>query len=307
MSTLWSLMLQQGSVGAQGASGAAGIDGFTCGGRLTLLTGTPIPTTDLTGIGTLYFTPYLSTFVSLYNGSSWVRTTFAEVALTLSLTSGKPYDIFLYSNSGTLTLEAVVWTSNTARATALDLQDGVYVKNGAHTHLYVGTIYASGTNTCEDSAANRYVWNCYNRVAKPLRKFESTTSWTYATASWRAANNSSANAVAIVTGLACDVHVEARAMNGGTTANTNTRGIGISKGSPASGTSNDADSWGTNNSGSVALQLEASVDEIAAPGYHNYIWVEYGGATSANATFYGTVAVGNIGAGVGGITGIHWC
>jgi hypothetical protein len=57
------------------------------------------------------------------------------------------YDIFAYNISGegyALTLEAVKWTTDIARATAVVRQDGVWVKNGAPERRYLGTIRLYG-------------------------------------------------------------------------------------------------------------------------------------------------------------------
>lgn len=299
------MIAQQGGVGAAGTTGAAGADGFIAGGRLTLLTGTPLPTSDLSAIATVYYTPFVSTLISLFNGSQWVRTTFAEVSFPLTGLTSNNYDVFIYNNSNVITLELVAWTNITTRATALGSQDGIYVKSGSPTKLYIGTLHLPGTAQAYDSAQNRMTWNMYNRVPKFLRKVEGTANWPWATSSWHAANASAANGVALVAGLATPVHVEVHGTCGGN-ANSNTKAVGISKGSPASGTSNDADAWESNNTANI-VQLEATLDEVIDPGYRQYIWVEWGGATGANATFYGTTTIGTAGAGVNGITGTHWC
>lgn len=303
--TTWQLVAEQGSVGAAGTTGPTGADGFIAGGRLTLLTGTPIPSTDLSAIGTLYYTPYLSGLISLFNGSSWVRTSFSEVSIPLTGLTSNNYDVFIYNNSNVITLELVVWSSITARATALGTQDGIYVKSGSPTKLYIGTVHLPGTGQAYDSLQNRMTWNCYNRVPKAMKKVDATASWTYTTTAWRAADGSASNGLALVCGLASPVHVEAHASNNQTASvsATVTLGVGISKGSPASGTSNDADAWETNNTGNI-VQLEAVLDEIIDPGYRQYVWTEYGGA---NGKQYGTVTVGTAGAGISGITGTHWC
>ncbi len=162
-------------------------------GRLTTESGVPISTSDRTAQGTIYWTPYLGSTVSLYDGSNWASYAFTERSLALTITSGKNYDVFLYNNSGTITLElSAAWTDDNTRATALVLQDGIYVKSGATTRRYVGTIRASGTNQTSDSGGGtttqvggqRYVWNYYNRVGRWLAVFDSTDSWTYATATW---------------------------------------------------------------------------------------------------------------------------
>lgn len=145
-----------------------GLAGVQPGGRLTTETGVAVSTSDRTSQSTIYYTPHVSDYVRLYDGTRVKEYVFTERSLALSgLTSGKPYDVFLYDNSGTLTLELLVWTDDSNRATALVWQSGLgWVKTGAATRLHVGTIYATGTGTTEDSEANRYVANVYNRVLR---------------------------------------------------------------------------------------------------------------------------------------------
>jgi hypothetical protein len=91
-----------------------------CQGRLTTESGVPVSTSDRTAQGTLYFTPYNGGLVSLHDGTRWKLYAFTERSLALSgLTSALPYDVFLFDNSGTLTLEFTAWTNGTTRATAL--------------------------------------------------------------------------------------------------------------------------------------------------------------------------------------------
>lgn len=145
------------------------IGGFVSGVselRLTLTSGTPVTTADVTAASTLYLTPYLGNRIRIYDGTRWNQYQTAEVSLALTLTSGKNYDVWAYDSGGTVTLETLVWTDDTTRATALTTQDGVYVKSGATTRLYLGTIRASATDDTEDSAAKRFVWNMYNRVPR---------------------------------------------------------------------------------------------------------------------------------------------
>jgi hypothetical protein len=161
------------------------------GGRLTLTTAVPVTTSDVTGASTLYYALYHHNLIGLYDGTSWTLHTFAERSLALSgLTSGKNYDVFLYDNSGTLTLElSAAWTNDTTRADALATQDGVTVKSGATTRRWLGTIRTTGTTTTEDSEANRYVFNAANRVARTFGKAESAEAHTYNTSTLRNFNN----------------------------------------------------------------------------------------------------------------------
>lgn len=136
-----------------------------CQGRLTLTTGTPITTSDVSSAGTLYFTPYLGNRIGLYDGTRWLLKTFSETSLALTLTAAKAYDVFIDDDASTLSLSAA-WTDDTTRANALTTQDGVPVLGSDTTKRWLGTIYASGTNTTEDAITKRYVWNAYNRVPR---------------------------------------------------------------------------------------------------------------------------------------------
>lgn len=199
----------EGTVGRIAWEGLLGLAGVTPGGRLTLESGVPISTTDQTAKGTLYYTPYAHDFVRLYNGTRPTLYTFTERSLALTLTSGKNYDVFLYDNSGTLTLElSAAWTNDTTRADALAWQAGVgWVKSGTATRLWLGTIRASGTNTTESSwvttgaPAKSFVWNAYNQILRSALVHDSTDSWTYTTGTWRQANGSANNEFQFVCGL----------------------------------------------------------------------------------------------------------
>lgn len=151
----------------------------------------------------LYYTPYNGDKVSLYDGTRWREYQFTEITLALSsLTASLPYDVFLYDNSGTLTLELTAWTNTTTRATALTTQNGVYVKTGATTRRYLGTILTTGTTTTEDSSVQAFVWNLYNQVPRKLYHVAINQAHTYTTGTWRNWNNDSNVKVELVSGLA---------------------------------------------------------------------------------------------------------
>ena len=257
-------------------------------GRLTLTSGSPVTTADVTGATTLYYTPCVGNLVSLYDGSRWVTKTFSELSLSLSgYTAGKPYDIFLYDNSGTLTLESAAWTNGTTRATAITQQDGTWVKSGDATRLYLGTIYTSGTGTTEDSGggintvAKRYVWNAYNRRLRTMRCGDSTNNWTYTTATWRQANGAATNQVEFVVGLAEDpvtAFAASRQSNG--TASHSATGVGLD-----ATNANSADTFGSGQS-SIAQSAYARYRGVPAVGFHYLAWLEISQATGTT-TWYG--------------------
>lgn len=178
---------------------------LAAGGRLTLTTETPVTTSDVTGATNVYYTPYVHNHISLWDGSSWRRATFAEQTLAIgTVTSGLPYDVFGYLSGSSLALEKLAWTNGTTRATAITLQDGRYCKSGDKTRLYLGTFYTTSTTTTEDSLTKRFVWNMYNRVAIRLAAVDATNSWAYSSTTWRQANNNTANKVEFIRGLAED-------------------------------------------------------------------------------------------------------
>jgi hypothetical protein len=173
-----------------------------CNGRLTTESGVPVSTSDRTAQSTIYFTPFNGNRIALYDGTRWKLYTFTERSLALSgLTSGKNYDVFIYDNAGTLTLElSAAWTDDNTPADAITTQDGISVKSGALTRRWIGTIRTTGTTTTEDSESQRFVWNLYNQVPRKFGKAEADVSHTYGTASFRNFNNTTDTQSAFVSG-----------------------------------------------------------------------------------------------------------
>ena len=193
-------------IATQTAIGSEGPPGL-CEGRLTLLTGVPVTLADQAAKTSIYFTPYKGNRISLYDGTGWVTHVFTQKTLTVPSTTTTPFDIFAYSDGGTVTLEALTWTNDTTRATALTTQDGVEVKTGATTRRYLGTGRTTGVSgQIEDSLAKRFLWNRYNQVERRLYKADAT-GHDYNTAVWRAWNNDATLAAYFVVGLAEDALV----------------------------------------------------------------------------------------------------
>lgn len=165
---------------------------------------------------TLYLTPYRGNKIALYNTTEgvWEIHESTEVSLSTSgFTAARPHDIFAYDNSGTLTLESVAWSTNTARSTALTKQNGVYVKSGNAARRYVGSVYVDGSKFIYIGTYNHYIWNYYNRVLWSKFVREGTNNWNYNSSAWRALNNSTTNAVNIMQGVQEDyVIIESNAV-----------------------------------------------------------------------------------------------
>lgn len=256
-------------------------------GRLTLETGVPVSTSDQTAKTNVYFTPYNGNRVTLYNGSAWISYGFSELTLALgTVTSGVPYDVFLANVSGTLTLEKVAWTNDTTRATALVLQDGVYVKTGDTARRYLGSFRTTSTTTTEDSAAKRYVFQAdvTNRVPRTLiAAKETANTWNYTSASYRQANANTANQLDIMIGLA-DVYVEAYVQALAASGSGTLQGsIGIGVDSTSVNSALVMAGPGLVNTNAFAWH--AAYRGTPGIGRHYFAWLEYGNASTI--TWYG--------------------
>jgi len=247
-----------------------------CEGRLTLTTAVPVTTADVSAAGNR---------IGLYDGTRWSVHAFTERSLALVATSGVNYDVFLWNNGGTLTLELTAWASDTARATAIVLQDGVYVKTGATTRRYLGTIRASGANVCEDSLTKRFVWNMYNRMPRVLRRLETTGSWAYNVATYRQANAAPANQLEIVNGLVEQPHeVDIKAsMEAATNSFT---AVGIGQNSTSAVAAGCIQQTPRHSTTSTPIPASASLRIFPALGYSFFAWLEWSTAV-ATTTWYG--------------------
>lgn len=262
------------------------------GGRLTLTSGTPVTSADVTGATTIYYSPFVTNRLDLWDSRRWAQWEFPEFGLALgTLTSGKPYDVFCFKGTATpsstnttteivtfgsatgwqtgavvyvlttgggltagttywwnaassttgsfhttladalaasnkvnltasitssltaYSLESLVWTNDTTRATAITVQDGRYCKSGDKTRLYLGTFYTTSTTATADADATRYLVNLYNAV--PRRLFcspgytddNASTSFTHAGTTWSEVNggtNSRVSFLVPIDGLVVD-------------------------------------------------------------------------------------------------------
>ena len=281
------------------------------GGRLTLTTGVPVTTSDVTSSTSVFYTPYKGNLIPLWTGSAWAATAFTEVTLALgTLTSGKPYDVFGFLNSGSLNTELLAWTNGTTRATAITLQDGAYCKSGDHTRLYLGTFYTISTTATADAGTGsskvggkRFLWNMYNRVLRSSLMSDTGADWVYATATWRVENGSTAptGCNELVVGLSIDcANVDYRQTVALLGINTNraSAGVGIDSSTSPSGVQQGA--FSSNSGGYSIAPVAGSFAGLLAPGYHFVAALEYG-AVGGDCQFSGADTPGQT-----GLTMLHW-
>lgn len=263
-----------------------------CQGRLTLTTAVPVTTADVTSATTIRYAPYAGNQIALYNGTNWAVFTFPELSIAVPATTSQMYDVFIFDNSGTRTMELLAWTNDTTRATALVTQDGILCKTGALTRRYVGSFRTTTVSgQTEDSAVKRYVWNYYNRVRRPMKRVESTATWTYTTATVRQANAAAANQLDIVVGFAevtMNVWLQAAANSGSASVGF---WVGIGEDSTSAVSANSVGGGGQSNAGdtNATCFLTAELHVYPAVGRHIYPWQEWSVATGTT-TWAGTPA-----------------
>jgi hypothetical protein len=223
------------SLGAQAACGSTG-PVFPPQGRLTLSSNTPVMTSDVTAATSVYYTPYLGSQISIYDAccSSFNSYAFSQLTMTLSSSqgSGGIYDLFVFLNSGTVTIGAgPAWASSTSRGTGsgttqLTQLSGLWVNanaitltNGSNSFTsipadaatYVGSVYATSAGetavqfkpTPAAGGTNNVVglWNAYNRVPISSLCSDSTTLFTDSSNSPEPLDNNNHNRVTYLDGL----------------------------------------------------------------------------------------------------------
>jgi len=259
-------------------------------GRLTLTTGVPVTTADVTGASavTVFYAPYGGgNQLSLFNGTAWQAYAFEQLSIAVPATTNTAYDVFAYDNAGVVTLELTAWTNLTTRATALVAQNGVYVKTGALTRLYLGSFRTTGVSgQTEDSVTKRYVWNYYRRVDRTLLKLDTTVSWPYSLATWRQANGAAANQVEVFVGVAevaINVLVKCQATNDTGTMNVS---LGVGEDSTTAPVSAAAVGNKIIITATSGATIQATLLKYPAIGSHAYVWLESAQAVGIT-TFFG--------------------
>jgi hypothetical protein len=207
------------------------------GGRLTLVSATPVMTTNQTGISSVFYTPYTNNTVPIWTGLTFSTVTFSEVSQALSDTVLSPsagnanncYDYFAWittvvqGNIPAGSFEVTrgpAWASCVSRGYNLSRVDGIWVNasgiaNGpaAGFGTYLGSIstdasgatvsWSLGGSASGGVLATLNVWNCYNRVAVGANVVDSGAAYGPAT-TLRQARGSVTNQINFMSGLAED-------------------------------------------------------------------------------------------------------
>lgn len=294
-------------------------------GRLSLVSGVPVQLSDQTAKTSIFYTPYVGSMLPILSGSNFIAGRFSELTLTLNASahlSGSVYDIFAFLNSGVATLgSGPAWSTTASRGTGAGttqisqtqgLQvntNSITLKNGTTTYagigigqaIYLGTFYATAngqtgaafkpSGAAGGSANIIGLWNAYNRVKTNVLERDSTASWTYATASWRAMDGNTNNSISILDGLA-QTPVKAYIQNSvfsSTAGNTTQVGINLNstsaapniKGVVASPTATAANNF---------LTQYASESFYPSLGFNVYTAMEIGGGATGTLNTNSTYA-----------------
>jgi hypothetical protein len=295
-------------------------------GYLTLTSGTPVIASDVTAATAVYYTPFTGGLVPIYDGTQFNPVSFSELTLTLNSNhlASTMYDVFVAKSSGVAIIgTGPAWNSSSMGAgsrgtgggtTELERVSGMWVnKNaitlrngatlysiGARQATFVGSIYMDGTNgqiTCHRSIGQSRKWgvsNAWNRVPITLVAADSTASWSYTTATIRAANNSALNCLDIFSCLpeepfeisyAQIVQVEL-----GSTASAVVATIGIGYNSTTAYSGRYGTVGGHANSSTSGTSSVPTADLIQAPitGGSRITALETGASGASAATFIGT-------------------
>ncbi|MBI1860931.1 MAG: hypothetical protein HYR96_08440 [Deltaproteobacteria bacterium] len=262
-------------------------------------------TSDVSAATTVYFTPLGGNKIALYSNSLWQQIFFSETSVAVPSTTTTPFDIFAYNNSGTLALEALSWSSDTARATALTTLNGIDVKSGDSSRRYLGTGRTTGSSgQTEDSTSKRFLWNRCNRLPRKLRALSTSDTWDYTTATWRAANNDTTTGVTRVE-FVVGMQIEPLDLDGfvpgnhGSTDTAVTIGIGIN-----STSANTSDVYGAQSTLGAYMGVLAHYNGYPGLGYSYAQWLEIALALGT-VSWYTSSQSGGVQR-QGGLTGEIW-
>jgi hypothetical protein len=290
-------------------------------GRLTPYGGVPVTATDVIAASLVYYTAYEGNLIPCLNSIGYFDAMPFSSDLTLTLpsaaTANNVVDVFATNYAGTLVIGCgPVWatatdgscsrgtgagTTELARALGLWTNKNVItLYNGATTYAslaagtctYLGSIQLDAVNsqvTCHVSygQSRKYgVWNAYNRRRIILQAGDSTASWTYATNTWRASNNNTANSVRTFTGLPEEAirATSSQAVASAAATVTYNTAIGLNSSTTTSGT---IAAGAYTSSAAVTEQLIAMYATAPSLGSNTFYQMERV-PSGGSVTYYGT-------------------
>ncbi|WSG73089.1 hypothetical protein U8P80_16260 [Rhizobium beringeri] len=239
------------------------VGAFTPQGRLSMVSGVAVPSSDVVAGTTLYYVPCIGTRVPVWDGAQMaLRDIGAGLSVALSATyqvALNQIDWFVFWDSGTLRLghgpnwsAGVVAGSQFARGTGagsteLEARNGILTnKNSivlrwgvsagntvtvpANQATYVGSSGNDGTaGTITDSRKLRLLFNAYNQTQRPVVLPGTGATYSYGTALFRPPNNDTTQYIGIFYGLPSftDINATIDMVNAAATISSYTLSIGL--------------------------------------------------------------------------------
>jgi len=301
---------------AAASATAAGQLVLSTTGRLTLVSGVPVTTSDVAGATTIYFTPVENSNVTIFNGTNWVTHTFSEIALALDSTTSDPgyiasnnaYDVFAYWTGTAVGIgTGPAWSNLNSRGTGagttqISLLNGKWVNANSITlrygsapgntttvaaqlATYLGSFRASANGQATDSQQFRLLFNNYQPAIRRLFRVEPSAFWSWSTAAWHPVNANSQNAVVVFNGMPAGMTVS---LTQGALAQGTAEGQTVAISISTNATSPDSVSaQGSIIANATYLPFSLSYNSVPGLGQTIYTMMELGNG-SGTQSFYGS-------------------
>lgn len=231
--------------------------------------------------------------ISLYDGTIWKIYTFTQITKLLTIAANTNCDIFVFLDSNQLALDVIAWNGND-RVTQLATIDNVLVSANDNSRRYVGTIRTNETGLVKTffgktpaaggSKPEWFIWNLYNQKQFTAYVLDSTATWTYTLAAFRAKNNSTSNRFSFVQGIqgnCVQAISKAYCFNSNAARVVVRNGIGFDSSTAFSGLTGNAE---TNSA--ILTELSSVYGDAPPIGFHFLQELEFSGATGTT-TWYG--------------------
>lgn len=274
-------------------------------GRLTLVTVTPVMTSNQLAKTTIYYTPHVGNQIPIWNGSSFTMTTFTELSVATTDTTKSPAaigaskmnDWFIWSDGGTMRVgHGADWTNDTTRSLTLTKVNGVWTNTSSITNgpaagfgTWVGTTRSNASSQIDwnlggaastGSAGFLGMANAYNQVPTYAQTRDSGTNYTYTTATIRQARASAQMQISFISlgDNAISAYGIGTLQTSGTGTPAGTLGVGLD--TTTVFTSSNAVGGGP--TGTVLSTLAPIYTGIPALGLHFVSLNQRGDGTNAN-------------------------
>lgn len=133
-----------------GGGGGSGVWVGEPQGRVSLLFGTPVVSSNVIGASSIHFSRYGGQLIPIWGGSEFVATEFSDMTVALNSsqhTNNSVYDVGVFNDGGTLRLAlGPAWSGLFTRSAAIARVDGIWCNTSSITVTYGGSSSAIVAN-----------------------------------------------------------------------------------------------------------------------------------------------------------------